>query len=214
MARAWHNFIRPIIGRFRKQRGGQILKIFPALDQMRVLDLGGSVHFWFETGLIDHVREVVIYNISADEVDIANQANKKLNFKIYDGVNIPENDLSFDLVLSNSVLEHIPLTGRAQVSKEMMRVGKHGFIQTPAYEFPIEPHFVLPFIHWFPRCFGRYLVRLSPWAMLSNHSAAVQDAYFSEVQLLTKRNVSDLFPHRTIFSERFLGLTKAWLVTW
>lgn len=214
MARAWHRFIRPIIGKFRKRRGVLILKAFPDLESMRVLDLGGSVHFWFESGLIDHVGQVVIYNISSSEVDIASQSNTKIEFKLYDGAHLPEKDLSFDLVLSNSVLEHIPLCGRGQVAREMMRVGKRGFVQTPAFEFPVEPHFVLPFIHWLPRAIGRYFVRLSPWAILSHHSSAVQDAYFAEVQLLSKTDVTDLYPAKPIRSERFMGLPKSWLVTW
>lgn len=214
MARAWHRFIRPIIGSFRKQRGERIRQEFPGLASMRVLDLGGSVHFWFESGLIDHVGQVVIYNISNSEVDIANQSNQKIQFKLYDGANLPEIDASFDLVLSNSVLEHIPLQGRAQVAREMIRVGCRGFVQTPAFEFPVEPHFVMPFIHWFPRSVGRYLVRLSPWALLSRHSSKVQDAYFSEVRLLSKSDGIELYPKQLIGAERFMGLPKAWIVTW
>jgi ubiquinone/menaquinone biosynthesis C-methylase UbiE len=214
MARAWHRFIRPIIGNFRRRRGELVLQTYPELKSMNVLDVGGSVHFWFESGLIDHVGSVVIYNISSSEVDIASQASEKISFQLYDGLRLPEADQSFDLVLSNSVLEHIPHSGRAQIALEMMRVGKRGFVQTPALEFPIEPHFVLPFIHWLPRAVGRYLVRLSPWALLSRHSAKVQDAYFAEVSLLSKTYMFRLFPAKTIRAERFMGLPKAWLVTW
>jgi len=205
---------KPIIGSFRKRRGALILKTFPNISDMRVLDLGGSIHFWFESGLIDHVKQVIIYNISASEVDISNQSSPKVTFKLYDGRNLPETDASFDLVLSNSVLEHIPLSGRMQVAKEIVRVGRRGFVQTPAFEFPLEPHFVMPFVHWFPRSIGRLLIRLSPWALLSRHSAKVQDAYFAEVQLLTKSDVQDLFPKKRVEAERLLGLPKAWLVIW
>lgn len=214
MARAWHKFIRPILGSFRKRRGELLLTVYPDLKSMKVLDLGGSIHFWFESGLIDHVGQVVIYNISSSEVDIASQSSDKITFEIYDGMHLPENDQTFDLVLSNSVMEHIPRSDREQVTLEMMRVGKRGFVQTPALEFPIEPHFVLPFIHWLPRSVGRRLVRLSPWALLSRHPQEVQDAYFSEVSLLSKRAVMRLFPGKNIRAERFIGLPKAWLITW
>ncbi len=214
MARPWHRFIKPIIGNFRKRRGELVLRMFPELASMRVLDLGGSVHFWFESGLIDHVQQVVIYNISRSEVDIAQQSSPKIVFKLYDGLHLPEADKSFDLVLSNSVLEHIPPEHRDAVAREMVRVGKRGFVQTPALEFPIEPHFVFPFIHWLPRALGRYLVRVSPWALLSRHSAKVQDAYFDEVRLLSRRDVGNLFPQKTITAERFVALPKAWLVSW
>lgn len=214
VASKWHRFIQPIIGRFRLRRGKLVMQVFPCLKSMSVLDLGGSVHFWFESRLIDHVGHVVIYNISNSEVAIARQSSEKITFRLYDGLHLPENDQSFDLVLSNSVLEHIPVSGREQVALEMMRVGRHGFIQTPAREFPIEPHFVLPFIHWLPRSIGRYLVRLSPWALLSKHTAKVQDAYFAEVRLLSKIDVRKLYPLKSIRAERFVGLPKSWLVTW
>lgn len=214
MALTWHRFIKPIIRHFRKRRGMLILKRFPNIGNMRVLDLGGSVHFWFETGLIDHVKQVIIYNVSTSEVNIDNQCSGKVTVKIYDGRHLPESDLSYDLVLSNSVLEHIPPSEREQVANEMMRVGQLGFVQTPAYEFPIEPHFVLPFIHWFPGSIGRLLVRVSPWALLSRHSAATQDSYFAEVRLLTKGDVERLFPYKAIEAERFLQLPKSWIVTW
>lgn len=214
MASAWHRFIRPILGNFRKRRGQRVLSAFPNLKSMRILDLGGSVHFWFESGLIQHVDTVTIYNISNSEVDIANQSSSKISFRIYDGLRLPEKDNAFDLVLSNSVLEHIPLGTRSQVAREIMRVGKHGFIQTPAYEFPIEPHFVFPAIHWLPKSIGRLLVRVTPWALLAKVTPKSQDAYFFEVNLLSKTDVARLFPEKAISAERFVGLPKAWLVTW
>jgi hypothetical protein len=169
---------------------------------MSVIDFGGSVHFWFESELINHVGHVVIYNTSESEVDIAHQSCNKITFKI------------FDLVLRNSVLDHVSPEGRVQVAREIVRVGKHGFIQTPALEFPVEPHFVLPFIHSLPRAICRYFVRVSPWALLSERSPDAQDTYFAEIGLLSKCAVRQLFPPSLIHAERSIGLPKPWLATW
>ena len=212
--RPWHRFIAPILAHFRKRRGAHILKCFPDLKNYRVLDLGGSVHFWHETGLIDHVGLVDIYNVSHSEIQTQHRASEKFSIHIYDGATIPEASKSYDLLLSNSVFEHIPPEFRRRVASEALRVGKRGFIQTPAKEFPIEPHFVMPFIHWLPRRLGRQFVRLSPWALLSRHSEAVQDAYWNEVQLLRKKDVSALFSNCAVTAERFIGLPKAWIVNW
>jgi ubiquinone/menaquinone biosynthesis C-methylase UbiE len=214
MNNTWHRFIIPILTRFRRRRGEVILQLYPELKSMKVLDLGGSIHFWFESGLIDYVGQVVIYNISKSEVDISDQYSHLISFKLYDGLNLPEGDQSFDLVLSNSVLEHIPENYRIRVVSEMMRVGKRGFVQTPALEFPVEPHFVLPFLHWLPKSIGRYFVKISPWAILAGRTSIQQDSYFSEVNLLSKRNLINLFPTKDIRAERFMGFPKAWLVTW
>lgn len=93
-------------------------------------------------------------------------------------------------------------------------MAKQGFIQTPVHEFPIEPHFVMPFIHWLPRAVGRLCVRVSPWALLSAHSPAVQDAYWNEVRLLKRAELAALFPLDKVAPERFLGLSKAWVAHW
>ena len=212
--RSWHRFITPILGYFRLRRGNEIRRLFPDLHAYRVLDLGGSVHFWHESGLVDHIKSVDIYNVSNSEIRTTHAISEKFRVHIYDGQRLPESDQSYDFVISNSVLEHIPPPERAQVAREARRVGKRGFIQTPAFEFPIEPHFVLPFIHWLPRSLGRWCVRLSPWALLSSHPAAVQDAYWAEVQLLSRSQLAALFPGDNVSSERFLALPKAWIVSW
>ena len=43
---------------------------------------------------------------------------------------------------------------------------------------------------------------------------AVQDAYWNEVQLLRKKDVSALFSDCAVTAERFIGLPKAWIVNW
>lgn len=63
-----------------------------------------------------------------------------------DATNLSQySDKSFDIVFSNSVIEHL-YTKENQISmaKEVNRVGKNYFIQTPNYWFPIEPHWVFP----------------------------------------------------------------------
>jgi len=212
--RPWHRFINPILSHFRLQRGIHIKRLFPDLHTYRILDLGGSLHFWHESGLVNHVLSVDIYNVSHSEIETTHARSEKFKVHIYDGQLIPEMDQSYDLVISNSVFEHIPRGARAQVAREARRVGKRGFIQTPAFEFPIEPHFVMPFIHWLPRSLGRLCVRLSPWALLSSHPPVVQDAYWSEVELLSRSQLAALFPGEKVSSERFLSVPKAWIICW
>ncbi len=77
------------------------------------------------------------------------------SFEIYDGSVIPRPDGYYDLLLCNSVLEHVPLEQRAALSAEMARVGRQLFVQTPAKGFLIDPHFIMPLVHWVPRDVGR-----------------------------------------------------------
>jgi Methyltransferase domain len=214
MASLWHRTIVPVLTYFRKARGDLLLQRFPQLCEMSILDYGGSVHFWVESGLSHLVRKVVIYNISDCEVRIDGRGDHRFEFRFFDGFHIPVPDRHFDLVVCNSVLEHVSPVHRPVVANELLRVAKFGYVQTPAQEFPVEPHFVLPLVHWLPRNWGRRLVFISPWAILSRASSAKQAAYFDEIQLLNVSDVRGLFPSAKVTPEKFLGLTKSWLISW
>ncbi|MBC8844888.1 class I SAM-dependent methyltransferase, partial [Escherichia coli] len=61
-------------------------------------------------------------------------------------------DQQFDIVFSNSVIEHLyTWENQEKMAKEVLRVGKYHFIQTPNYWFPIEPHWVFPFFQFLPK---------------------------------------------------------------
>jgi hypothetical protein len=54
-------------------------------------------------------------------------------------------DQEYDIAFSNSVIEHVGDWERqAAFASEIRRVGKNLWIQTPAKECPIEPHYLAP----------------------------------------------------------------------
>jgi hypothetical protein len=58
------------------------------------------------------------------------------------------------------MIEHLYTSeNQAQAAREAMRVGKKLWIQTPNRWFPIEPHFLTPFVHWLPEEARKRLVR-------------------------------------------------------
>src|SRR5207247_1510773 len=63
---------------------------------------------------------------------------------------LPFEDGAFDLAYSNSVIEHLPVERRAAFARELRRVARGWWVQTPAFSFPVEPHALLPFAHWLP----------------------------------------------------------------
>ncbi len=73
---------------------------------------------------------------------------------------LPFDDDAFDLIYCSSVVEHIAPDHRAAFAAEVKRVGRGFYVQTPAWEFPIEPHSLLPFAHWLPRGAQRAYWRL------------------------------------------------------
>lgn len=76
-------------------------------------------------------------------------------------VKLPFDDESFDVVISNQVIEHIP--PQQQHLEEICRVLKKGgiaYIATPSKFTLIEPHFKLPFLSWLPKHLADGYVRL------------------------------------------------------
>lgn len=56
------------------------------------------------------------------------------------------------LFFSNSVIEHgCTWKNKDSFAKEVRRLSVVLWIQTLAYEFPIEPHYLDPFVHWLPK---------------------------------------------------------------
>ena len=56
---------------------------------------------------------------------------------------------SFDIIYSNSVIEHVGRERQKEFANEIMRVGKKYWVQTPYKHFPVEPHFVFPFFQYY-----------------------------------------------------------------
>jgi SAM-dependent methyltransferase len=69
-----------------------------------------------------------------------------------DGRELPFEDGAFDLGFSNAVIEHVAggRDGQRQFLAELCRVAGRVFVTTPNRWFPVDPHSLLPFVHWLP----------------------------------------------------------------
>ena len=113
---------------------------------------------------------------------------------------------SYDIVFSNSVIEHVgDFQDQIKFAKEARRVGKRLWIQTPARSCPIEPHYLGPFIHWFPQSWH---VPLARWASIRGltKSASIEELsdIASNTRLLNKHEFESLFPDCDILTEKLL----------
>ena len=68
-----------------------------------------------------------------------------------DGRDLPFADREFDVAFSNAVVEHVGgRTDQERFVRELCRVAKRIFVTTPNRLFPVDPHTLLPVVHWLP----------------------------------------------------------------
>src|SRR5436305_9486326 len=90
-----------------------------------------------------------------------------------DGRALPFRDGAFDVVFSNSVIEHVgDAASQRRFAREVARVGRAYWVQTPNRWFPVEQHLLTPLVHWLPKQWQRRLVpRFTVWSAFVRPSA-------------------------------------------
>ena len=172
-----------------------------------ILDIGGTQDYWNMMGFSDERIQITLLNLEVQPVS----GNSFVSVK-GDATDLSAYaDRSFDIVYSNSVIEHLFTKGAQQrMADEVRRVGKNYFIQTPNYYFPVEPHWVFPFFQFLPvnvRVWMTMHLNLGHIGRIEDRVAAARQV--KEVRLLTRQELQKLFPGAEMYEERFLGLTKS-----
>lgn len=84
----------------------------------------------------------------------------EVEFVEADGRRLPFADNTFDIGFSNAVVEHVGSRADQQrFVAELVRTCRRVFICTPNAAFPIDPHTLLPFVHWLPRAARNRILR-------------------------------------------------------
>ncbi len=180
----------PIAGRLRARRHAQLFRLTGVAPGARILDVGCGT-----LGLRAQEPDLDITG-----VDVVDRPTYPGPFVRADATaRLPFPDDAFDLVYSSSVVEHIPPALRPAFSRELRRVGRALYVQTPAYSFPVEPHALLPAAHWLPVPLRKPYWRLGA------------QGHWEDVHLLRRREVAGLFPGATVVAERLGPLTKSWI---
>lgn len=194
--------------RFRGIRMRRFVQEFGIRADTRVLDIGGTPYNW---ALVPVRPRLTLLNMPRALEAIPDG----VNWVAADGCALPFGDASFDVVFSNSVIEHLTTVERQRAfAAEVARVGKRYCVQTPNRWFPLEHHLLTPCIHYFPKRWQAPLVRRwTVWAMLTGIQGERKrfyiEHYLADVRLLGRAELQALFPGATITAERFLGMTKS-----
>jgi hypothetical protein len=193
---------------FRRRRMAQFVEIFQPDAGDRILDVGGYAGFWANSGIASDITLLNIHPVPDDGLP------SNMHTVLGDGTALTYQDKSFSILFSNSVIEHLgSFENQQRFAKECIRVGHGLWIQTPSKSFPIEPHFLSPFIHFFPKGCQRLLLRnFTVWGWLTRPSDTQIEDVLAEIRLLSFAEMESLFPGCEIKKERFLGLTKSFIV--
>ncbi|MFO1238233.1 MAG: class I SAM-dependent methyltransferase [Alphaproteobacteria bacterium] len=182
-------------------------------ETCRVIDLGGNRDYWLDLEPVWAGRKLsfVLVNLQPERLDDA-------RFEAIQGDcrNMSAfADMSFDIVHSNSLLEHV---GRwkdmVATAGEIRRLAPHYFVQTPNYWFPMEPHFRSLFFHWLPEPMRIAKVMRRGLGAFPK-AETVDDAarFIEDSNLLDARRFMHLFPDGRLERERVFGLTKSLIAT-
>lgn len=178
-------------------------------SQTRILDIGGTPEYW---RLLPERPRVTLLNTPRARADVGDTA-----WVAGDGRSLPFRDAAFDVVFSNSVIEHVgDADSQQRFAREVARVGRRYWVQTPNRWFPVEQHLLTPFVHWLPPAWQRRIVpRCNLWSLLvrvtPDRRRFYIEHYLSDVRLLTFDEVRALFPDSHIIRERLCGLTKSFI---
>jgi ubiquinone/menaquinone biosynthesis C-methylase UbiE len=182
--------------------------IAPLKKPIRILDLGGTVAFWYLNGFANNSQiEIVVLNLAAQPTKFKNiksivgDARSLSRFK----------DKQYDVVFSNSLIEHIgDLKAQEKMGKEIMRIGKKYFVQTPNRFFVLEPHFFIPFFYLIPENLKFFVVKnLSlKWWLKPDKDSKIK-SWIKSIRLLDEGEMKNIFKKGFVHREKFLGLTKS-----
>jgi hypothetical protein len=199
--------------RFRSRRFRVFQKIVDEVlrdkQVCRILDVGGTPSYWeiFGGNLNWKRLDVTVANLAVFEAN-----HPQIKSLVGDARDMSKfENLSFDIVHSNSVIEHV---GRwcdmESMASEVRRLAPRYFIQTPYFWFPVEPHARFPLLHWMPESW-RYRILMKRtcgfWQQQPDLGRAVKA--IQSATLLDRRQVKFLFPDAEIVSEKVFGLTKS-----
>ena len=179
--------------------------------KIQILHIGGTYRYWDTVSFkFQNVSHITLLNMTEEE--ISDNQREKYSSVVGNATDLSQyDDKCFDLCFSNSVIEHVGNRDMQEsMAKEMRRVGRHYYLQTPNYWFPFEPHYRLPFVQFFPtkiraRCGFNW--KMGYFKNIETIEEARETA--RQIVLLTRDELKRLFPEDEIRNEKMGLFTKS-----
>jgi hypothetical protein len=199
--------------RARDRRHRRLLESFPDLEDLSVVDLGGTVDYWIRSGL--RPARVVVVNLSDGALDRSDPSSEWITTRRGDACEFDGGGESFDLAFSNSVIEHVGgFVRRRQFADRIHELAPRHWVQTPDRYFPIEPHWGVPCLQFLPDRPRLWIATRWSWGPRGDSERSPERIAANEQECLMTELVSAtelrrLFPGSEIWSERVAGVSKS-----
>ena len=175
----------------RKQKLECLLKAFKPTEQDKVLAVGvdpSEKHEFSNYVEYNYPFPDSMVGVSNDPPDTWERSAAPFKLVHADGKNLPFPDDSFDIAISNAVIEHVGTRqDQKQFIAELCRVAPKVFVTTPNYYFPFELHTRLPFIQFLPD-------PIRSWVLIRTGLERYARQWGNGLNLLTARELIKLFP--------------------
>lgn len=176
-------------------------------DVDHVVDLGGTAAFW--RGCPDDLRprRVTCVNL-AGEPGRSVVGATEITVVRGDATDPPVDPAVADLVVSNSVIEHVGDDEAVRRFATVVQTNPAHVVQTPNRWFVVEPHLALPMHFALPRRARIAVVRVWDKGPV-RRDRATATTRVDGIRLLDARRLARLFPEATVHRERGLGHTRS-----
>ncbi|MFQ4141320.1 class I SAM-dependent methyltransferase [Chlorogloeopsis sp. ULAP02] len=170
----------------------------------RIIDIGGTPELW---EMIDIDLQITLLNLPGVHKKLPNSL--KRNYEIFEAdacgwLSFADNE--FDLVFSNSVIEHIGCWKQQKnFAANVRRLAPSYWVQTPSIWFPLEAHCNLPFWWFYPSCLKQ--VWLHHWKEQGQHFLCKQMA---QTQIMSLRRLKHLFSEAKVYTEYVGAFPKSY----
>ncbi len=201
-----HTIYGQIFKLWRARRFKLFLLLINPVPSDVLIDVGGYPGFW--APYARRVKRIDTLNVHEVPWNNAQSPDHNIRTLVGDGCSLNMPDRSYEIGFSNSVIEHVGSWERQQqFALEIRRIAKALWVQTPAYECPVEPHYMTPLIHYFPRSWQKRLLRwCTVWGWLERPDSSRINEMVENTRLLRKHEMQRLFPDCEILTERLFGL--------
>ena len=209
-----HDKKNSLVNSFRRKRfellKNRVEKHIRPNSLFKILDIGGDIGYWKNIGWQNSQCRIYLLNLYA--ADISEEDSKSFESVQGSGLNLPYQRGDFDLVFSNSVIEHVgSFENQLQFANEVKRLSDRYIVQTPSFWFPLEPHSLIPFFQFIPHSIRAFLIMwfdINYFPKASSYQDALQVS--RSTLMLTKKEFRNLFPEAEIQVERLLGIPKSY----